>query len=83
MAGSPLAPLAIASGPLPCLLFTQDLVGLPKMPTCGGRHREVTLGHLGNCYHCTFANHSEFVRYAQEHHLDLDFTTPPKRPPRP
>jgi hypothetical protein len=22
----------------------------------------------------------EFVRYAKEQHLDLDFTTPPKRP---
>jgi hypothetical protein len=24
----------------------------------------------------------DFVRYAQEHNLGLDFTTPPKRPDR-
>ena len=31
----------------------------------------------------TFADHWEFVRYAKEQQLDLDFTTPPKRPARP
>jgi hypothetical protein len=75
--------LPTASKPLPCLLSTQDLVELLKMPTCYGEARKVVLRHLGNRYGRTFANHWEFVRYAQEHHLGLDFTTPPKRPERP
>jgi hypothetical protein len=74
--------LAVASEPFPCRLSTQDLVDLLKMPTCFGEERRIILKHLGNRYHRRFANHWEFVRYAQEHHLDLDFTTPPKRPAR-
>jgi hypothetical protein len=53
------------------------------MPTCLGADRQVVLKHLGNRYGRTFGNHWEFVHYAQEHGLDLDFTTPPKRPARP
>jgi hypothetical protein len=52
-------------------------------PTCFGEARWVVLKHLGNRYGRTFANHWEFVRYAKEQHLDLDFTTPPKRPGTP
>lgn len=62
-----------------CPLSTQDLVELLKMPTCFGEARKVVLKHLGNRYDRVFANHWEFVRYAQEHHLDLDLTSPPKR----
>jgi hypothetical protein len=68
-----------ACQPLPCRLSTQDLVELLKMPTCFGAARKVVLQHLGNRYGRTFANHWEFVRYAKEQRLDLDFTTPPKR----
>ena len=50
------------------------------MPTCFGPARRVVLDHLGNRYGRRFINHWAFVRYAQEHNLDLDFTTPPKRP---
>jgi hypothetical protein len=34
-------------------------------------------------YGRTFASHWEFVRFAQEQHLDLDLTSPPKRWRRP
>ena len=73
----------LVTQPLPCRLPTQALVDLLKMPTCFGMLRQVVLEDLGNRYGRTFANHGEFIRYAQEHGLDLDFTTPPKRPARP
>lgn len=75
--------LAAADEPLPCRLTTQDLVELLKMPTCFGKVRQVVLKHLGNRFGRRFDNHWEFVRYAKEHRLDLDFTSPPKRPSRP
>jgi hypothetical protein len=56
---------------------------LGRLKTCYDEARKVVLKHLGNRYGRTFANHWEFVHYAQDHHLDLDFTTPPKRPTRP
>jgi hypothetical protein len=79
-----LASLHTAGKPLPCRLSTQDLVDLLKMPTCFGPSRQAILQQLGNLHDQKFANHWEFVRYAQEHlqHLKLDFTTPPKRPGR-
>jgi hypothetical protein len=81
--GDPFLPLAFlhtAAGPLPCRLSTQQLVELLKMPTCFGEARRVVLDHLGNRYRRRFADVWEFVRYAQEQRLDLDFTNPPKRP---
>jgi hypothetical protein len=78
-----LLPLSAAGKPFPCRLATQDLVDLLKMPTCFGEARQVVLKHLGNRYGRGFANHWEFVRFAREQHLDLDFTTPPRRPSRP
>jgi hypothetical protein len=84
--GKPLAALPAlpaATEPLPCRLSTQDLIELLKMPTCFGKARKVVLKHLGNRYGCHFANHWEFVRFAKERQLDLDFTTPPKSPARP
>jgi hypothetical protein len=65
--------------PYPCRLSTQDLVELLKMPTVFGEARMVILEHLGNRYHRTFNTHWQFVRYAKEHNLNLDFTTPPQR----
>jgi len=44
--------------------------------------RQVVLKHVGSRYGRRLANHWDFVRYAQEQGLDLDFTTPPKRPDR-
>ena len=76
----PLLP-AVAE-PLPCRLSTQDLVDLLKMPTCVGPVRRVILDQLGNRYGRRFDKHWDFVRYAQQQGLDLDFTTPPMRPDR-
>src|SRR5262249_36558686 len=83
--GQPLPPLPALpaiSEPLPCWLSTHDIVDLLKMPTCFGKARRIVLKHLGNRYGRRFANHWDFVRYAKEQQLDLDFTTPPKRPGR-
>jgi hypothetical protein len=75
--------LSTMSKASPYYLSTQELIDLLKMPTCFGKARQVVLKHLGNRYHRVFANHWDFVRYAKEQRLDLDFTTPPKRPARP
>jgi hypothetical protein len=85
MPGGPLtglAPLPAAGEPLPCRLGTQDLVELLKMPTCVGPVRRVILDQLGIRYGRRFDTHWDFVRYAGEQGLDLDFTTPPQRPDR-
>jgi hypothetical protein len=64
----------------PCRLTTQQLVELLKLPTCTGEVRRLVLDQLGNRYRRTFADVWEFVGFAQEQRLDLDFTTPPQRP---
>jgi hypothetical protein len=74
--------LPAVAEPLPCRLTTQELVELLKMPTCFGPARRVVLDQLENRYKRRFCNHWAFVRYAQENGLNLDFTTPPKRPSR-
>jgi tRNA A-37 threonylcarbamoyl transferase component Bud32 len=66
--------------PFPCSFPSQDLVDLLKMPTCVGKARRIILDYLRNRYHRRFNTHWDFVRYAQEQGLNLDFTTPPKRP---
>ena len=80
LASLPLLPAA--TEPLPCRLSTQDLVELLKMPTCIADVRHVVLNQLGNRYGRHFNTHWEFVRYAQQHGLELDFTTSPQRPQR-
>ena len=50
------------------------------MPTCVGQVRRIILDQFGNRYGRRFDTHWDFVRYAQEQNLDLDFTTPPQRP---
>ncbi len=75
----PLAGLLDAE-PFPCALTSQELVELLKMPTCFGKTRQVVLEHLGHRYGRRFVNSWAFVRYAREQGLDLDFTTPPRRP---
>jgi hypothetical protein len=69
-----------ATRPYRCRLTSQELVELLKMPTCFGETRRVVLDHLGNIHRRHFANHWEFVRFVREKNLDLDFTTPPRRP---
>jgi hypothetical protein len=84
--GQPLAALALvlpAAEPPPCRLSDQQLVELLKMPTCVAEARRVILDQLGNRYRRSFADVWEFVRFAREQNLDLDFTTPPKRPEPP
>jgi hypothetical protein len=66
-----------------CLQSTQQFVELVKTPPFVGEARRAVLDHLGNRYRRNFADVCEFVRYAQEQHLELDFTTPPKRPEPP
>ncbi len=61
-------------------LSTQQLVELLKLPTCVGQVRHLVLDHLGNRYRRRFADQWEFVRFAEEQNLGLDFTTSPKRP---
>jgi hypothetical protein len=78
--GLPLFPAAAEL--LPCRFSSQDLVELLKMPTCAGEVRRIVLDQLGNRYGRRFETHWDFVRYANERRLGLDFTTPPKRPER-
>jgi hypothetical protein len=66
--------------PLPCRFSTQELVELLKHPLCVDRARRVVLEQLERRYRRTFADHWEFVRFAQQQGLGLDFTTPPRRP---
>jgi len=70
----------ISAEPFPCRLTTQELVDLLKMPTCFGGARRVVLDHIGNRYCRRFINHWAFVRFATDRKLNLDFTTPPRRP---
>ena len=81
------SPPLMALGPLvatvelsPRRFSTQQLVELLKMPTCIGEARRLVLDELGNRHRRRFADAWEFVRFARERHLDLDFTTPPQRP---
>ena len=64
----------------PCRLSTQQLVELLKHPLCVDQARRVVLDLLGTRYGRIFADHWEFVRFAQQQNLGLDFTTPPRRP---
>ena len=61
-------------------LPTQVLVELLKHPLCVGTARRAVLDHLGLQHRRTFADQWEFVRYAKEQHLKLDFTTPAQQP---
>jgi hypothetical protein len=82
--GSPLAGLAglaPALEPRPCRLSTPDLVGLLERPVCIGSARRVVLDQLENRYHRPFADPWEFVHFAQEQGLGLNFDTPSQRYP--
>ncbi len=76
-----LADLSAACEPLPCRFATEQLVELLKMPTCVGKVRRLLLDRLGERYHRRFDSQWDFVLYAREHGLDLDFKSPPRRPP--
>jgi hypothetical protein len=72
--------LALAQATLPCRLSTQQLTDLLKQPFCVGEARRVVLEQLERRFRRTFVDHWEFVRFAQQQNLGLDFTTPPRRP---
>lgn len=81
--GHPLTALAllIAAAELPpCRLFTQKFVEFLKMPPFVGLIRRLVLDHLGNSYHRTFADQWDFVRFAREQRIKLDFVSLPQRP---
>jgi hypothetical protein len=77
--GPVLAAAQDAVEPYPCELTTQELVDLLKMPTCFGPTRRVVLDQLGNVHGRRFDHHWQFVRFARERNLKLDFTAPPER----
>src|SRR5262249_43906908 len=58
----------------------QVLVELLKHPLCVGEARRAVLDVLGTRYRRTFTDPWDFVRFAEEQKLGLDFTSPPKRP---
>jgi hypothetical protein len=64
---------------LPETLPPQVLVDLLKHPLCVAEARRVVLTSLETRYQRKFADQWEFVRFAQDRHLQLDFTTPPAR----
>jgi hypothetical protein len=64
---------------VPCRLKTQEIVDLLKMPTVVGKTRRMLLDQLEGIHGRRFANHWEFVRFAQETGLKLDFLSPPRR----
>jgi hypothetical protein len=80
---TPLALLVPARELLPCRLTTQQLVDLLKHPTCVGPVRRPILDQLEARYRQRFADHWEFVRFAEEQGLGLDLTSPPQRPAGP
>jgi hypothetical protein len=64
----------------PYRLTLRQLVELLKMPIFIGEARRVVLDELGNRCGRRFADVWEFVRFARDQHLDLEFTSPPQRP---
>jgi serine/threonine protein kinase len=75
-----LALLQPATEPFPRRLSDQELVDLLKQPLCVGPARRALLDHLEYHHQRTFADQWDFVRYAEEKKLGLDFTNPPRRP---
>jgi tRNA A-37 threonylcarbamoyl transferase component Bud32 len=64
--------------PFPRRLSDQELVELLKHPLCVAAARRAVLDHLEARHGRKFADQWEFVRYAEEQKLGLDFTSPPQ-----
>ena len=75
-----LALLLPAAQPFPRRLSDQELVDLLKLPFFVGDARRAVLDHLGCRYGRAFADQWDFVRFAEERKLGLDFNRPPSRP---
>ncbi len=73
-------PLLAASVTSLSWLSDQQMVDLLKQPLVVGEARRVILELLGDRHGRRFADHWEFVEFAEERRLGLDFTTPPTRP---
>jgi hypothetical protein len=71
--------LLCAVKPPPPSLPPQALVDLLKRPFCFGPSRRLVLDQLERHYHRSFADQWDFVRFAEEHQLGLDLTSPPQR----
>jgi hypothetical protein len=63
----------------PCRFTTPQLVEMLKEPLCVGPARRDILDQLEIRYRQKFIDQWEFVRFAQERNLGLDFTGQPKR----
>ncbi|MFL5342519.1 MAG: hypothetical protein ACJ8F7_20425, partial [Gemmataceae bacterium] len=73
-----LAALPVAAQPLPCRLDTPALVELLKHPLCVGEPRRAVLDQIELRYGRKFVDVWEFVEFANQQGLKLDFTRPPK-----
>jgi hypothetical protein len=69
----------LQSRPARTLFSDADLVEMLKEPLCVGALRRVILDELGRRHERTFADRWEFVRFAEESHLELDLLGPPQR----
>jgi hypothetical protein len=70
------AAVAVLQPPLPPLPG-QTLVDLLKLPYCVGEARRLVLEQLSRHYSRPFADQWDFVRFAEDKHLDLDLLGPP------
>ena len=75
---APLQALPLAAAPVPPPLPVGILVELLKEPLCYGTARQVILDELARLYQRSFADHWDFVRFAEEQRLGLDRTSPPR-----
>jgi hypothetical protein len=75
-----LALLRPAAEPFPRRLSDQELVELLKRPLHLGPARRAILDHLEYRHQRPFATQWDFVRFAEEQKLGLDFTRRPQRP---
>jgi hypothetical protein len=66
--------------PFPRRLSDQELVDLLKGPLCVGPARRAVLDQLQQHHQRSFADQWDFVRFAEEKKLGLDFTSQPRRP---
>jgi hypothetical protein len=78
-----LALLRPAAEPLPRRLSDPELVELLERALCVGFARRVILDHLEQHHQRTFIDQWDFVRFAEEQKLGLDFTSRPLRPTPP
>jgi hypothetical protein len=75
-----IALLCAATEPFPRRLSDQDFVDLLKRPVCVGPARRAVLDQLEYQHQRTFVDPWEFVRFAEQQKLGLDYTSPAQRP---